>query len=94
MDHAWRACRWKPENVCEVGIEREEHSTTLDGKCCYCAVRFSRQPCFSDGDGIVALFSQDSRLLRRKILVKKELHEARTISLVAKHAAYFKAAVI
>jgi len=93
-DYTWRARRWKPEDVCEVGIEREENSATGDRKCSYFVVRFSGQPGLGDGDGIVALLSEDRRVFRREVFVKKELHETRTISLFAKPAAYFRAAVI
>jgi hypothetical protein len=42
----------------------------------------------------MAVLSQQNGLLRREIFVKQELHEARTISLLASIAAYFKAAVM
>src|SRR6266853_1772567 len=93
-DHAWRSRGRKTENVGEVCIQRHQHSATFDGEGSHFVVRFSRQPRFGDGDSIMALLPKPSRMLRGEILVKKELHVARTISLLAKPAAYFRAAVI
>lgn len=49
---------------------------------------------FQNGDGIMALLAQSDGLLWGEILVEEQPHDASTISLLARLAAYWSAAVM
>jgi hypothetical protein len=51
----WRACWWKPEDVCEVRVQRNEHPSGFDGEGTDFPVRFSRKTHLRYGVGVVAL---------------------------------------
>ncbi len=93
-NNTWSGCRWEAKDVSKVRIERNEDPSVFDRKISYFAVRLSCQPSFGNGESITPVFSEDDRVLWGKILIRKKLHEARTISLLANPAAYFDPAVM
>ena len=84
----WRSGGRKSKHICEVHIERQEHSILFNGIRSVFFIRLARESHVNDRDRIMSLLSQDDSLLRRKILVEKKPHDARTISLLARPAAY------
>jgi len=64
-DHTWGPGPWKTKNVGEVSIKCHKDSSSLDRKGSDPFIWRSRQARFSDGNCIVTLLAEESRVLRR-----------------------------
>lgn len=91
---AWSSCGRKPEHICEIGVQSDQHSVLPDRKLSNPRIRFAKQARLNGGNSIMSLFTKNRRLLWREILVEKESHDARITSLLARLAAYCNAAVM
>jgi len=91
-NHTRCARRREPENIGKIGIKSEQNSTALDRKLSYIAIRFARQAHLDHSNCVVSLLNERYSVSDGKVLVKKKLREASTISLLARPAAYFSAA--